>query len=284
MVIFALVGYDKKGESMSRICLTANLNVYVNGPSGSDSTGDGSALLPWATLQHARNTVQRTVDTCGYTVTYDCTGPFTAGLVAQGGLVGQTNPNNELFLFPTGTYIDSGPGCRAFDALYGAKFAVSQPAGALTVRAYGAGGVAFAAADGGFLNVLSQVTIDMSARNGHPCGDYAISTSPFGSIIANSTYIVGDMQSFLFASGGMIQLNPGNTHYVMGNPNYSIGFAWAYDGGTLGVNGQTIIPVGTVAGKRYVAELGGKIATGNQGANYFPGSIAGTTLSGGQYT
>jgi hypothetical protein len=40
---------------------------------------------------------------------------------------------------------------------------------------------------------------------------------------------------------------------------------------------------GGATGKRYVAELNGVINTFGGGANYFPGNVAGTTATGGQY-
>jgi hypothetical protein len=40
---------------------------------------------------------------------------------------------------------------------------------------------------------------------------------------------------------------------------------------------------GTVAGKRYSATLNGTINTQGGGANFFPGDVAGTMATGGQY-
>lgn len=45
--------------------------------------------------------------------------------------------------------------------------------------------------------------------------------------------------------------------------------------------GETI--TGTVTGTRYVATLNGVFSTNGGGANYFPGTVAGTTSYGGQY-
>ncbi|MCP1779034.1 hypothetical protein [Bradyrhizobium japonicum] len=47
---------------------------------------------------------------------------------------------------------------------------------------------------------------------------------------------------------------------------------------------MTFNPAGaTVTGPRYAATSNGVIATGGGGANYFPGSIAGSISAGGIY-
>ncbi|MDH7791872.1 hypothetical protein QBD00_002784 [Ochrobactrum sp. AN78] len=40
---------------------------------------------------------------------------------------------------------------------------------------------------------------------------------------------------------------------------------------------------GSATGKRYTVYANGTIGTSGSGANYFPGSVAGTVASGGQY-
>jgi len=254
-----------------RTRLTADTTFHV-ASTGSDTTGDGSATLPWATLQHARDSVQRNCDLCGHKVYYSATGSFSAGIIAYGPLMGQRSPNDEVVLFTAGAVVTAPAGGRAFDALYGAKFAISQPQDNLTVRAFGTGSVAFAAADGGFINILNTVTIDLSGRDGHAHGDHALSTSWGGIIIANSTYAVGDMETFLFASGGLIQLT-GNRHDVLGTPTYSKAFAWAHNG-TIGISGQ-FVAAGVVTGRKYLAEMCGVISTCGGGPSYLPGSLAG---------
>ena len=41
--------------------------------------------------------------------------------------------------------------------------------------------------------------------------------------------------------------------------------------------------IGTATGMRYSAGYSGIINTAGGGANYFPGTVAGTTAAGGQY-
>jgi hypothetical protein len=75
-------------QSSGRQFFSANKTVYIS-PSGSDSTGDGSSSNPWATLQHAYNQVQGSIDFHGFTVTIEMAdGTYTGGLQASGAPIG----------------------------------------------------------------------------------------------------------------------------------------------------------------------------------------------------
>jgi hypothetical protein len=54
-------------------------------------------------------------------------------------------------------------------------------------------------------------------------------------------------------------------------------------GATYAMWNATWTVAGTATGKRYVASFNGVIDTFGKGANHFPGDVAGTTDSGGQY-
>jgi hypothetical protein len=76
------------------------------------------------------------------------------------------------------------------------------------------------------------------------------------------------------------QGSPAITVTLVGTPNFNSGFVAASDGTVLA-------PVNTFAGgatgPRYLAVLNGVIDTQGRGSNYFPGSVAGSTQTGGQY-
>jgi len=57
----------------------------------------------------------------------------------------------------------------------------------------------------------------------------------------------------------------------------------AADGGSVTAYPGTFFTNGTPTGKRYAARLNGVINTQGGGANFFPGTVAGTTVTGGQY-
>ncbi|MFK4515853.1 hypothetical protein ABIF20_003218 [Bradyrhizobium japonicum] len=101
-------------------------------------------------------------------------------------------------------------------------------------------------------------------------GNYSISgDAGFHLLSVNNGY----MANFL---AGVVALT--------GTLNFSQGFAYANQGGVLYTSGMTFNPAGaTVTGPRYAATSNGVIATGGGGANYFPGSIAGSVSAGGIY-
>lgn len=49
---------------MSRTYITSTITLYVDNVLGNDTTGDGSAALPWRTIQHAVDKVQDCYDFC----------------------------------------------------------------------------------------------------------------------------------------------------------------------------------------------------------------------------
>lgn len=67
---------------------------------------------------------------------------------------------------------------------------------------------------------------------------------------------------------------------VEGSRNYATGFAVAATGGVITFYNA---PTGICTGKRFSADLNGLIQTYGGGASFCPGSIAGTTATGGQY-
>ena len=86
------------------------------------------------------------------------------------------------------------------------------------------------------------------------------------------------------AQQGYIEMssNPDRPVHVTltGNPNFSGAFVMAGDGGIYAANNTF---AGSATGPRYDAHLNGVILTNNKGVNYFPGSVAGSTSTGGQY-
>lgn len=65
---------------------------------------------------------------------------------------------------------------------------------------------------------------------------------------------------------------------------FSAAFVSAYGGGQVVAVYTTITGAGNVTGSRYAASSNGVISTGGRGASYLPGTSAGTTATGGQYT
>lgn len=105
-------------------------------------------------------------------------------------------------------------------------------------------------------------------------------------IAATGNYTIsGDAGFHLLAvNNGYMANYLAGTVPLTGTLNFSQGFAYANQGGVLYTSGMTFNPAGaTVTGPRYAPTSNGVIATGGGGANYFPGSIAGSISNGGIY-
>jgi hypothetical protein len=103
-----------------------------------------------------------------------------------------------------------------------------------------------------------------------------------GNIFLNSNYsIVGGGSSHWAADrGGNVMCNS-RTITLIGTPAFAGQFAFADINGSMGVSGNTFS--GAATGTRYYAQGGGVIQTYGGGANYFPGSVAGSVGTGGYY-
>jgi hypothetical protein len=121
----------------------------------------------------------------------------------------------------------------------------------------------------------------------------------FGSCSGNHIYAAGGgsvivMGNYQIAGGAQVHAQAAQQGYIemsstparhinvqlIGNPNFSAAFVMAGDGGIYAANNTF---TGSATGPRYDAHLNGVIFTNNKGANYFPGSVAGSTSTGGQY-
>ncbi|TWB19525.1 hypothetical protein FBZ99_101298 [Rhizobium sp. ERR 1071] len=83
------------------------------------------------------------------------------------------------------------------------------------------------------------------------------------------------------ATSGSIVFSTGTITFN-GTPSFAQAVAYATMGGTITCQPTTAMS-GSATGARYTATLNGIINSSGQGANYFPGSVAGTTSTGGQY-
>lgn len=99
-------------------------------------------------------------------------------------------------------------------------------------------------------------------------GDYAINGSASVHIYIGSNGVVD---------------GPNRTMTLNGTLSFGSRFVGAATGGVYSMFNATWNVAGTVTGKRYEASLNGVINTSGKGANHFPGDVAGTTATGGQY-
>ena len=95
----------------------------------------------------------------------------------------------------------------------------------------------------------------------------------------NPYSIIGQAPVHLTAIGGSCNIAEASIS-ITGNPHFSSVFAYCYEG-SIYVNGAAF--AGAATGKRYLIQANG-VSNGSGGnVNFFPGDVAGTTDTGGQY-
>lgn len=262
-----------------RTRLTANTNFFVNASTGNDTTGSGTASAPWQTLQKAWNSIQQNIDLAGNGVAINCTGAFTAGMTANGPLVGS---GSAIFSFASGSSV-AATNNNAFTAQYGAAFTIQGTGTPVLLTTSGTGGglgYGIAAVYGG-----STITVGAGVNFGTCFAGHVYANG--GSVsLFNAYTISGSTPTHVSIAGGggyITTSQPGGqTVTLTGTPNFSTAFAYTAAPGNIALGNITF--TGSATGVRYSANQGGTIQTGGGGVSYLPGSSAGTTSTGGQYS
>jgi hypothetical protein len=264
----------------TRIILSVPTTFWVSS-SGSDANPGTVITAPAATIQHVINQLGAAYDVAGQVVTIQILdgSALSENVILRGALVGQTQI--------AGLVIQGNSSTPSAVSLSGSPAVLVNNNAMCTVRGLtlaspssyclfaGNGGnlaynsVVFGAAAAGHISAVRSATIASS-------GDYTIAgsapyhaTVSFAEIRLEGPHAVYDPAP------------PGQpTITLTGTPNFSASFAHAALGGS-GV-GRGVF-VGSATGIRFFSEKNGVVDSGGGGANYFPGSIAGSTATGGQY-
>lgn len=266
---FQIIGADARPR------LKRNTTIYVRTADGNDAN-DGTAndaAHALATLQAAYN-LAWSYSPSQYTITIQLADgtyvgaatPFYAGpnVVVNGNNV---SPSNVIVEGGTGTAIlVQGPNTQTVSNLK------VQATGGSGGQRYGIAATAGAA-------VTTSNTVSGACAN-------PVFTAIGGSIVCGNHTFAGNCESFWYATrGGYISLNSGFTYTISTAITVSTATAQVANTGSI----QNSLPApnfanpSNVTGKRYQAVSNGTIDTQGSGASYFPGSVAGTTNSGGQY-
>jgi hypothetical protein len=118
--------------------------------------------------------------------------------------------------------------------------------------------------------------------------NYAVfeSYGPAAVIPGTHTFTGNSTFAFNAINGGFIPLSSTNGNFTITDAITVTSFANAAAGGNIGLKAgaiPTFTNPGNVPGAKFGASLNGIINTQGQGVNYFPGTVAGTTSTGGQY-
>jgi hypothetical protein len=289
---FELYGLNFAGGQTGYLpILTKNTTLYVNGATGSDTLYDGSSATvvgvtapkagPFKTITKAMNTtftygpsvyimtIQVAAGTYAeYVVTANVPGP---GIVLNG--VGPstlvTGAQNHFTISCAGPNSLTVQNLAATDAI--------TNTGGLTTTIFSSGGSA------------NLTTNNVSTGN---AVNFVYSSYPGGHIyIFNHTFQAGSS----VGSAVMVSTN-GSTINVgqIGNPA-TLTFSGSLTCSTFASSTEnsviefiapyvSFVNAGGVTGQKYTCSLNGVISTVNSGINYLPGSTAGATATGGQYS
>lgn len=120
------------------------------------------------------------------------------------------------------------------------------------------------------------------ASTGGSFGAHCAAGTASSVLIGTGCIITGNMAYALQATPGGSVILGGPVLTVAGTPTFSQAFVSALGCGVVQVTGGASIS-GSASGVRYFAGANGVINTSGAGANFFPGSTAGSTSTGGQY-
>lgn len=267
-------------NATQRITLDQDLTFYISA-SGNDTTGNGTEGNPWATVEKVYYFVQSTYDINGFTITVQLLSDFSNFVCTLfGGLVGQTSATQFVIQGDVGnrTIQVSGPVSGTnylFQAQSGAEFAVQwmtmQPtanlvSGCLIVSegVIGYGNVTFnAVGSNSFVDVNSTLSYTFVT------GPWTITGGPVNIVAVAEDYGTN------FIGGAELTLEA--------TPSWDDAFCQGDIGGLIEATDFSFS--GSANGKRFnfTGNGLGDSGTGLQPPDYFPGSEAGTTNTGGQY-
>lgn len=262
--------------------LSANAAYFVNAATGSDSNDGKTSGTAWLTLQHAWNVISQTLNFNGFQVTVNCSGNFTAGILAQGSLVGNSQGVVGLtFSFASGATV-SVTNSSCFLATIGASFTITGLSAGVSLAASGTGSNQ---GYGVFANGNAQIQVNPGVTF-NSCGQAQMGASGAGAQINinGSITTVGTSEYFIFANlGGLVAVTgSGFTMLASGTPTFSQASVFAGRNSNVSIPGTTF--GSTATGQRYSAFANGVIDTNGGGATYIFGSSGGSVnLVGGVY-
>jgi hypothetical protein len=275
--------------------LNASRDYYVNTSTGSDANDGLSATVtgghgPWATLQHAQDYITK-FNLNGFSINiHVANGTYAALALANMAGSGNVNwignsgsPSSCIISGSSKTAIYGGAGTGGNAHTFnGFKLTTTGSTGGADPGCacffYGGGNTYIQNMDFG---ASLGDHIACSAGQIHVLGTINISGSPSSNTVSSGSHLAT-------ASGGIIITGTGAL------PTYSISSSISLPGafaaaGELSVidfivNGGTFSGAGSVTGRRYQGAQNAIINTNGGGANYFPGTIAGSLSTGAQYT
>jgi hypothetical protein len=252
--------------------ITTNTDIYVNGSTGNDSNNGLSPSTAKATIQAAINEAW-TFPPSQYTITIH---------VAAGTYAGAITP-----LYPGPNVVVTGAGIGSTLISSGSNYGLLvQGPNTMTVSNLTVQNSAPTGTVAGFA-AQSGSTMITSATASGACGGSVFGAGSGSTMVIGDHTFSGSAYVLWWASAiGLMTLNQGATYTFSTAITVTVATAFASGAGNIAVSTTSppsFVNPGNVTGSKYYAAANGIVNTDGQGINFFPGSGAGSTASGGQY-
>lgn len=257
----------------ARESLTQNRTYFVS-PTGNDSNNGLTSSTPFASIQQAYNIIESSLDLKGYTVMIKASsGTYTTGVSFR-----NWSGGGQIILdLGGGTISANGTNAISTIGVLGGILIIQNG----TLRTTTGGNALSHAAAG-------TLIIDAGINFGSTAANHINIQSPGAIIVVLSSYTIsGGANNHIVAngSGTIFRHISGNVTIDGGGSVVSISgyFAYAGYGGYIYSGASyNLLNGSTVTGIRYVSFLN-SIIYSSRGKSHFPGSVDGSTITGGQY-
>lgn len=258
-----------------RIRLQANTDFNIS-PTGNDATGNGSTGAPWATMQHAADTIFNQYDFNSFDVGIQMADSTSYKQLATfpGRCVGQKTPiaikGNASAPTNVGWNGQISAGTNAILSFQ--NFSIRNDGTLGAVNCITSGGYASVTINGG----MSFGAIPSGGAHIYPNA---------GNINIASSYAVtggGGQAHWQIFNGGSLTVNTGVVITLTGTPTFSIGFLYMSSCALWGLVQPNATFVGPAAGPKYNLSLCSVGTTNGSGGSIIPGSTAGSQTFGAE--
>lgn len=261
-----------------RTQLAVDTTFYV-AATGSDSTGDGTSVRPWATPTHAWTWLRNNIDAAGFNITIQADGTtYSMNTSFVGKMPGMVQPVVFSGTGPS-TVLSGVSGPLASLSLYdGAEVMIAN----MTIINPTAAG----ANNQGSGIAISDSTLQIGAGVTFGAVSVAQMVAGFGAQVVpvNVYNISGGGQSHLYCTASeFIAITSGCGVDITAAVTFSQAFI-IMDNSYGNANSYTITGGSNVTGQRFLVTDDGVLTTNGGGANFFPGTVAGVVDSGSKYS
>lgn len=263
--------------SQVRIQLLANATVYVNPQTGNDANA-GTSASPWQTFTKALQYCN-SIDTNGFDVTISCSGSFSTGLNISAPISGG---GSLIVSFSPGSVISD----TAANAITISGGAVATISGPVTLTSSGSASI------GNGNGILAIGGGQVFVENGPIFGSCALAhmrSADRSLLTINNNYTISAGATYHLSSNDLSSLllqngSTGSMIITVENTPAFTDFASSTQSGIIVANSGKITISGSATGARYNVDGTSRIDTYGAGANFFPGSAAGTATNIWNYT